>query len=333
MDLRILDDKYESQYDHLVTHIMQSWQWGEFRKKMGITLLRFGLFKNNKLVTAFQLTLHPIPFLKSFVGYFPKGPFPSTEIIDALIQISQDHNLAFIKLEPNIESPADSLDPRLIPSPKPLFTKHNFVIDLTRSEEDLLKHMHPKTRYNIRVAQKKGVKTSVETSDDAFQKYLTLYFETTKRQGYFGHNSNYHKTVWETLKKTHMAQILLAIYQGEPITAWMLFNFKDTLYYPYGGSTTKYKEVMANNLIAWEAIKLGQQMKLKHFDMWGALGPDPNPKDPWIGFHRFKAGYGGQLVEYIGSFDLVTNPLVYRLFTIIDKSTSLKAALLKILGK
>ncbi|MDP3758547.1 MAG: peptidoglycan bridge formation glycyltransferase FemA/FemB family protein, partial [Candidatus Daviesbacteria bacterium] len=124
-----------------------------------------------------------------------------------------------------------------------------------------------------------------------------------------------------------------ASYKGKSLTAWMLLNFKDILYYPYGGSSKAHPEVMANNLVAWEAIKLGKKLKLKNFDMWGALGPDASPKNPWFGFHKFKQGYGGQLVEYIGTYDLVFNWPAYWMFTIIDRLTPLKIFLLRLLGK
>ena len=74
---------------------------------------------------------------------------------------------------------------------------------------------------------------------------------------------------------------------------------------------------MANNLTAWEAIKLGKKLDLKKFDMWGALGPNANPKDPWFGFHKFKQGYGGKLVEYTGTYDLIFNWPLYLMFTAI----------------
>ncbi len=202
--------------------------------------------------------------------------------------------------------------------------------------------MHPKTRYNIKVAQKHPVKIQEGSDDKAFEIYLKLYFETTKRQGYHGHNEYYHRRVWEVLKASGMARILIAYYNPPasrdgpttnpqtPLTAWMLLKFKDCLYYPYGGSSKIHPEVMANNLIAWEAIKLGKKLKLKTFDMWGALGPDADPKDPWQGFHRFKKGYGGRLVEYIGTYDLVFDWPLYILFTFIDKLTPLKVFLLKL---
>ncbi len=360
MDLHPITPDQKDDYNRVVTHIMQSWEWGEFRQKMGIPVLRYGLFQNNKLLKAFQITLHQIPFTHQFVGYLPKGPLPDKELAEALDHIGKQHKCAFIKVEPDILAGDNPyvVYPAFLPSTKPLFTKHNFLIDLTNSQDQLSQNLHSKARYNIKIAQKKGVTTKVETSDAAFNAYLKLYFETTNRQHFFGHNQTYHRTVWETLRQKDMARLLIAYlpekkasfsedelksstakseadayYQGKPLTAWLLINFKDTLYYPYGGSTTEHKEVMANNLVAWEAILLGQKMGLKTFDMWGALGPNPDPEDPWIGFHTFKQRYGGKLVEYIGTYDLIFDQTLYFLFTYIDKFTSLKVALLKILGR
>lgn len=328
MDLRPITDKL--QYNKLATHVIQSWEWGEFRKSLGIPVLRYGIYKNGKFSSIFQLTLHHIPFTEKFVGYLPKGPFPDRNLADALKKIGKENNCAFIKVEPNIEIDNGQLkiDNAFHKSLKPLFTKYNFVLDLTKTEEELLKNMHPKTRYNIKVAQKHGVKIEERIDDEAFKIYLKLYFDTTKRQGYHGHNEEYHRRVWKTLKDAGMARLLIAFYP-KPLTAWMLLNFKDTLYYPYGGSSVENKDVMANNLVAWEAIKLGKKLKLKKFDMWGALGPDANPSDPWYGFHKFKQGYGGKLVEYIGTYDLIFNWPLYWTFTAIDRLTPVKIFLLK----
>ena len=339
MDLKPISNKI--QYDKLVTHVIQSWDWGEFRKNLGLPLLRYSLSKNGKLVSAFQLTFHKIPITNQYVGYLPKGPFPDKDLADALTKIGQENNCAFIKIEPDIliDNGQLKIDNSFHKSPKPLFTKYNFVIDLTKSEDELLKSFHQKTRYNIKIAQKHNVKVEVTTSDKAFENYLKLYFQTTKRQGYHGHNEEYHRKVWETLRDAGMARLLIAYYQPStinhklPLTTWMLLSFKDTLYYPYGGSSSENREVMANNLVCWEAIKLGKKLKLKKFDMWGALGPDANPSDPWYGFHKFKQGYGGELVEYLGTYDLIFNWPVYILFTFIDKLTLLKLFLLKLLGK
>lgn len=335
MDLRPITDKQKNIYNKLVTHVMQSWEWGEFRKQMGLPVLRYGLFEKGRLKTAFQLTLHNIPLTKKVVGYLPKGPFPDHHLAKALTEISKKHNCAFIKLEPNIEinTTSKKTDNSFKKSLKPMFSKYNFLLDLTKSEDELFKQMHSKTRYNIRVAQKHGVTVEENADEKASDIYLKLYFETTKRQGFTGHNKHYHQTVWKILHASNMARFLIATYKNESLTAWMLFNFKDTLYYTYGGSIQKYKEVMSNNLVCWEAIKLGKRLKLKHFDMWGALGPDADSKDLWYGFHKFKQGYGGRLVKYINTYDLIFDWPVYLIFTAIDKLTPVKVFLLKLLKK
>lgn len=334
----------KTKFNLSATHIMQSWQWGDFRKKMGQTVLRYGLYEGLKLIKVFQITLHPIPFTRYFVGYLPKGIFPDKELLENLRKIGQKYSCAFIKLEPNIElddkqHSISNIPKEFIKSPKSLFPKHNFIIDLTQSEEELLKNMHPKTRYNINVAKKHRVKIEQKTDNEGFDIFLRLYLETTKRQGFFGHNENYHRQFFNQFKDSGMARILIASYkpppkfEKTPLAAWMLVNFKDTIYYIYGGSSIEYKQVMANNLIAWEAIRLGKKLGLQKFDMWGALGEDADLKDPWFGFHSFKKGYGGKLIEYIGTFDLIFNRPIYIVFTFIDRLLPLKVLLLRLLKK
>src|SRR5581483_5892599 len=131
------------------------------------------------------------------------------------------------------------------------FTKYTFLIDLKKSDDELLEKMHSKTRYNIKVAKKHEVKI---VEDDDFEAYWQLMLETTKRQKFYAHSKKYHKMMWETLKgnkdglKEHL---LIAKYlspidkQNLDLAAWILFEFKDTLYYPYGASSSRFRNVMA----------------------------------------------------------------------------------------
>src|SRR5437667_9040390 len=98
--------------------------------------------------------------------------------------------------------------------------------------------------------------------------------------------------MWETLKPKKIAHLFTAKYKGQVLTAWVLFVFKDTLYYPYGASSSQHREVMASNLMMWKAIRFGKKLGLKKFDMWGSLGTNPDRNDPWFGFHSFKEKYG-----------------------------------------
>jgi len=334
MIVREVLDKEKDEYNKHVSHVIQSWEWGEFRKTAGLDLVRFGHYEGNKMVSAYQLTFHQVPLLKQTVGYLPKGPMPDSHMIKALGDYAKTKGAAFIKIEPNVivnrhaEVGDDSLLIKaedemkklgLVKSAKSLFTKYNFLIDLKRSQDQILSSFHQKTRYNIGIAQKKGVQVYVSQEDVDFEIYLKLYFETTKRQGYFGHTQAYHKKVWEILKKADMARLLIAKYQNKPLVAWMVLNFGNTLYYPYGGSSQEHREVMASNLVCFEAIALGKRMGLNYFDMWGALGPNASSSDPWFGFHRFKAGYGPMHVEYIGTYDLILKNTLYNTLNVADR--------------
>src|SRR3989344_34581 len=319
-------------FNELATHPLQSFDWGEFRKKSSVIVIRKGFYEKGKLVEGFQLTIHKIPKTPWTIGYLPKGILPTKEIINELKKIGEEYNCIFIQLEPNVEQNEEftiqSLELGLLPSAHPLFTKYTFTLDISKSEEELLKSFHSKTRYNIRVAEKYGVKVEVKHDDTSFQKYIALVHETTSRQKFYAHTDRYHQLMWKTLRRfppqgKHAkdelkAHFLLATYQDTPLVAWILFSFHDTLYYPYGASSNAHREVMASNFMMWEAIRFGKKLGLNYFDLWGALGENPNKNDPWYGFHRFKEGYAPRHVTFIGSFDLVINPFLYQGYKFAD---------------
>ena len=307
-------------YDRLVSHVLQSWEWGNFREKTGVKVIRPGVFEGKKLVGAYQLTIHPLPHTPYTLGYLPKGPIPDKEMFEVLEDIGQEKNTIFFKLEPNVTAnqKLKSTDQRLVPSPRPLFTKYTFQIDLKKSEEELLAQMKEKTRYNVRLAQKYGVTVKEDNSPEAFETYLRLTKETTQRQKFYAHAETYHRLMWQALQPTSIAHLLMASYQGKPLAAWILFTFNKVFYYPYGASSGEHREVMASNLIMWEAMRFGKKMGCETFDLWGCLGPNPDKNDPWYGFHRFKEGYGGKLVEFVGSYDFILKPNLYKVYNLVD---------------
>ena len=318
--IKTVEPKDKKQFDRLAVHPLQSWEWGEFRLKTGIEVVRLGRYEKDKLTETAQITFHPVPFASLTIGYFPKGKIPSFEMLEKLMELGKKKNAILIKLEPDVEKSRFHLkNPHLKVSPYPLFTRYTFRLDLTLKDEELLSKMHPKTRYNIRLSQKKGVYVRQDNSDTAFENYLKLMKETTLRQKFFAHTEKYHRLMWETMKEAGIAHLLTAKYKTaegreETLVVWIVFMFNKVLYYPYGASTNLYRQFMPSNLIMWEAIRFGKKNGAEVFDMWGALGPDPDPADPWYGFHKFKEGYGPVLTELTGSFDLVVNPVAYPLF-------------------
>ena len=323
MLVREVLEKEKDQFNQLADHPLQSWEWGEFRQKTGKKVIRLGLFVGKKLKAGYQLTVHPIPKLPYTLIYFPKGPRPTEMMLKALKKLGQKEKAILVKLEPNLPAPLNSVTKLLLQKNdcrpgQSLFTKYTFQLDLTKSEEELLRAMKPKTRYNIRLAQRHGIKIVEDNSDQAFEKFIELFFETTKRQGFYGHTPDYYRQMKKILVPAGIEHLFLAQYKKRVLAAYIFFTFKNTLYYPYGASTRLHREVMPTYALFWQAIKYGQKMGLKTFDMWGTPGPSPNPKDPWYGFHRFKEGFGPKLVKFIGTYDLIINPRLYSLYNLVN---------------
>ena len=316
--VRLATNKDKTKFDKFAGHVMQSWQWGEFRQETGNRVIRIVEEVKNE-TNVFTLTVHSIPKTKYLIGYMPKSTWPSDDVLKFLQDLAIKENIAFIKIEPDVEKDKFELKKtkvRIIKSRKDIFAKSTFIVDLGKPEEELFRSLNPKTRYNVRLAQKNAIKIIVNDDIDGFVKLQKL---TAKRNGFYLHPDSYYKKVYAMLSRQNMAKIISAKYQGKLLTSWVIFRFKDTWYYPYGGSSSEYRNLMHSNLVAWEAIKLAKNEGGKYFDMWGALGKNPNEKDPWYGFHRFKAGYGGRLVEYPGAYDLVVNTKLYTILIALDQ--------------
>ena len=316
-------------FDRLAPHPLQTWAWGDFREQTGVEVVRLLGFEGSEAVSQMQLTFHPIPKTNYTLGYYPKGSWTDEIQLETLMSLGKQKKALAIKLEPNISSPlkneADILGLRdfLLQNKcvigRPLFTPYSFIIDLRKSEDELMSTFKSKTRYNIKVAQKHLVEIVEDSTDNGFKEYLELLQLTTKRQQFYAHGMDYQTKMWQALKKQGMAHILKAVYKGEALAVWILFQHNYVLYYPYGASSRDHRDKMASNLLMWEAIKFGQRRQCSWFDLWGALSPDADPKDPWYGFHSFKAGYGGSLAEFVGSYDLVIEPQLYKLYRIADR--------------
>lgn len=294
-------------------HPLQTKEWGEFRKEWGNEI---DFIDKNLII------LSKIPFTKYTIGTVMKGTDIARSHLAIFEKVGRDHNSIFIKFEPNVlhdQKLVDKYKKMGLVEGKRLFTPTSFWIDLLRPEDEILKSFSSKTRYNIRLAQKHGVEVKIDNSDKAFEKYLELTTETNKRQGFYSHTPKYHKLMWKHLNKTQkikksknpIANLLTATYKGEIISTWILFAHDGFLYYPYGASTDKHKEVMANNLMMWEAIKFGKTLGLTIFDLWG--------REEGKGFTKFKEGYNPKIVEFLGSWDLVINKPLYYLYRMLEK--------------
>lgn len=318
MKINIIHDDFDQDvFNQKATHPLQSWEWGEARKKMGIEVLRIGECDGDNVINVYQITFHRIPYTHFKIGYLPRSVMPSDEVVNFFYEYGKRNKVIFIKIEPyEKKSQVGNLKSEISPSPHPLFPAWTQMIDLTQPEDELLKKMHHKTRYNINLAKKKGVVVKEMTNEEGFEIFSKLYFETCNRQKYLGHDNTYHQKIFATLSNS-ISHILIAFYENTPLAAYEIFIFNDVLYYPYGGSSEMHRALMATNLLMWESIKYGRKNGCRSFDMWGSLPPSYDKKNPWSGFTRFKEGYGSEFVELVGSYDLVINQASYTLYNIL----------------
>jgi len=290
--------------DKVATHPLQTSAWAQFREAWGNEVIetKYGVVIVNKLPLGLG------------IGTFIRGPEPNKKMLDDLKEIALKNKIIFVKLEPNViksEKLIELMRQSGAVKGKTLFTPTTYLIELTKSEEDLLASFKSKTRYNIRYAEKQGVEVMEDNSEKAFDKYIELTRETTKRQGFYAHSEKYHRLMWKYLKSKNIAHLLVAKYKGEILTTWIVFKWRDTLYYPYGASSGKLQNLQTNSAMMWGAIKFGKKHKLKYFDLWG--------REPGKGFSKFKEGFSPEVKEFLGTWDLVINKKMYTLYIIAEK--------------
>ena len=318
--IREITVKEKKKMNEVARHPLQSYEWGEFRNSDRVEVLRLGKYRGSNLQEVYQISLHQIPKMPWKIGYCPKSSIPGKEVLKKIMEIAKKKRVIMIKFEPNVKGETGKVKLEKwkkeysIVKGEPLFTKYTFWLDLKKDEEELMAGMKSKTRYNVRLAEKRGVRVVEDSSKKGFEDYWKLMEATTKRQEFYAHDKNYHEKMWEKMSSSGQAHLFKAVFKGEVLTAWILLKLNRTLYYPYGASSREHRELMANNLMMWEVIKFGKKEGCDLFDMWGSLGPDPDKNDPWYGFHRFKEGYGAELVEFVGSWDLVINPALYWIY-------------------
>lgn len=324
-------------------HPLQSWEWGEVRKEVGTSVSRF-ITTGKESKRCFTVTVHPIGFGKT-IAYLARSVWPCNAELKTMLAILQSQNAIALKLEPDayIEQSGEYHIPLLrsrwrqdglefVQSSSSIFGKHTFIVDLTPSEDEMLRRMKQKTRYNIRVAQKHGVVVKdVSSLKDGFDIFFSLYQDTQQRQKYLGHGKEYHRAVWDGMKGKY-SKLFVAFYNDQPLAAYHIMYSKTRAFYVYGGTSSQEKQVMASNLLMWEVILEAKKQGKTYFDMWGALPENYDQKDPWAGFHRFKEGYGGRHMTYMPTIDVVIDKRWYFLFSIAwpvrNKLLELKSVLI-----
>jgi len=279
---------------------LQSWHWGEFQRSLGRKVWHLDLDGEYFLVIKMNL-----PFNRNYL-YLPRIVNKlDNKKIEALKQLAKAENSIFIRIEPVKQGLVD-LGFKKINSVQPQKT---LMIDLEREEEDLLLEMHQKTRYNIRLARKKGVSVSEGDIND-LNIFYDLINDTYNRKKINVYNKEYYRKLITNFSKV---KIYLAKFEDKVLCANLVLFYGDTAIYLHGGSSQEHKNLMAPHLLQWEVIKIAKEQGYKYYDFWGI------DEKKWPGVTRFKKGFGGFEVNYSGAFDLITNKQWYWAYQIVKK--------------
>lgn len=288
---------------------LQAWFWGEMLTKSGETIERFGVEEGKEIIASITLIKKKLG-AGFFYLYAPRGPVGQEEAVSFLLRElkKRKSDAVFLRIEPE-EIPDLVEDQRWLKKSVDLQPKKTLFLDLGLSEEELLAEMHQKTRYNIKLAEKKGIKIIEGTLKD-FNEFWRLISLTGERDGFRLHGAEHYKNL---LASDKQIKLFFANYEGKNIAAGLFCFSGDRAIYLHGASDNEARSLMAPYLLQWEVIKMALAQGAKYYDFYGI------DEKKWPGVTRFKLGFGGFTKEYPGTHDFVFQPFIYRLYNLLRK--------------
>jgi lipid II:glycine glycyltransferase (peptidoglycan interpeptide bridge formation enzyme) len=314
-------DKLYAQAPAASGKFLQSWQWGELQLALGRKIFRFA--DSDALALTVEL---PLPFGKKY-WFCPKGPIGPIqdselrirEFVEEIKNKATTAGAVFLRVEP--QTPVIASGTKQSHDINPRATS---IIDLSKTEEELLSAMHPKTRYNIKVAEKNGVTVGrwAVVSGKTFEEVMRLFSETAKRDGFRLHPEEYYQKQLEVfnekttftagVKSPHLVIFTAGVKDKMLAAAIVMFDGREVTYL-HGASSSEMRSAMAPYALHWAIIKRAKERGYAHYDFWGI---SDNPSSGWAGITRFKRGWGGDDVSFGGTYDLPINIIWYNVYAL-----------------
>jgi lipid II:glycine glycyltransferase (peptidoglycan interpeptide bridge formation enzyme) len=312
---------------HPEAHILQTRAWGDLKDAFGWQSVRIA----NGGVSA-QILFRRIP-LGFSIAYIPKGPIHPQDrpplaagsFWNEVDQLCKSRRAIFLKVEPDAWEEPDTkergsehalIPPGFRSSRQSIQPRRTFLIDLSGDEEQVLARMKQKTRYNIRLALKKGIVVHSSADVETFYRLMQV---TGGRDSFGVHTLSYYRKAYELFHPHAGCELLLAEFEGEPLAGLMVFSNGRRAWYFYGASANEHRERMPTYLLQWEAMRWARGLGCTLYDLWGVPDEDEETleanfathSDGLWGVYRFKRGFGGQLRRASGSLDRVYYPAIY----------------------
>ena len=324
---------------HERSHILQSVEWGKVKKEW---INEFVIVRNEegKIEGTLSILIRKIPMFPCTFMYAPRGPICDLhnkdvlkKLTDGAKEIAKKYNAMTLKID--TDTPIDDVEYASIMKELGYKLKNDYYnlegvqarflmrVDLKdKTEEELLQSFHHKTRYNIRVAMKKGVQIKIGTRED-IPTFFELMKTTGQRDAFVIRDIDYFYRMFDSLGK--YARIFLA-YAGEDennmecVSGTLAGLYGNKCLYLYGASGNKYRNYMPNYLIQWEMIRWSKENGCSVYDLRGVPGIIEDENNAIYGLYKFKKGFAGQATEMIGEFDFQFKPLWHWLFKVAEQT-------------
>ncbi len=308
--------------------VLQSFEWGELKSRFGWEPLRIAVEDEGKIVAGVSILKREIPYVRHSLFYAPRGPLVDFFnrrllgfLLDAVEKEAEKHQAISFKMDPEIpDVPEEQSDilavlRRLgfVKALKQVQPRATSLIDLTPGLDDILMSFEEKTRYNVRLARKKGVTVREEPGARGVDIFYEIYRETSARDEFMIHPLRYYQSIREVLFENGLGTNFIAYYKDKPVAAVIVFCFGSRVWYMYGASSSEFRNVMPNHLLHWHVIRWAKERNYRIYDLWG-VPVDPKEGHPLWGVYRFKKGFRGRMVRFIGAYDFPYSSLLYHLF-------------------
>ena len=338
-----------SEWDNFVSgsprgHLLQTSQWGKLKSAFGWQCDRVTVRQGETITAGAQVLFRMLPIIGKFrpmsIGYIPKGPvfdYKDDALLKALLggldRLCRQRGAVCLKIEPD-EPHSIILRRKLLASGfrdsrRAVQPQSTIILDLTAGMEESLARMSAKTRYNIRLSERKGIRVMVGSESD-IEEFYRLALVTSQRDKFPVHNLEYYQKAYLLFREIDAVQLFLAFFQEKLLAGLMAFALGAKAWYLYGASSDEERQRMPNHALQWAAMNWAWHKGCDSYDLWGIPAEAPlleetqspllkeliesPPHGSLWGVYRFKRGFGGEPVRYVGAYDRVYSPVLYWIY-------------------
>ena len=298
---------------------LHSWNWGETHKVLGEKVFRIGYYEGNSLKGVCLLMKQSAKRGPHFL--VPGGPlldWGNEKLVDFFVEstkrLAKKEKVWFVRVRPELlDTDKNKHLFKLlgfVSAPMHLDAENTSILDVIRTEDEILSSMRKNTRYSVKKSLKAGLTVETTTDVSALDILNKLQSETVERHGFVGFSAKLFKAQMESFGPDNQAKLFVVRHGKLPLAAAIIVFFGEYAYYHFSGSSNKYREIPSSYFLQWNVIKEAKKRKLKGYNLWG-IAPEGKDNHRFSGVTTFKTGFGGERTDWLHAHDLVISPMYW----------------------